>query len=48
MFRDLYNEQTEILANWDRLNQNRKIVGVAGVDAHNNQSFRARQLEDEK
>ncbi|WP_339926130.1 hypothetical protein [uncultured Cyclobacterium sp.] len=48
MFRDLYDEQTEILTNWDRLNQNRKIVGVAGVDAHNNQSFRARHLEDEK
>ena len=48
MFRDLYDEQTEILANWDRLNQNRKIVGVAGVDAHNNQSFRAKHLEEGK
>jgi hypothetical protein len=48
MFRDLYDEQTEILANWDRLNQNRKIVGVAGVDAHNNQSFRAKHLKEGK
>jgi hypothetical protein len=48
MFRELYDEQTEILANWDRLNQHRKIIGVAGVDAHNNQSYRARYLEDGK
>ena len=48
MFRDLYDKQTEILANWDRLNLKRKIVGVAGVDAHNNQNFRARYLANGK
>ncbi len=47
-FRELYDEQNEILANWDQLNQKRRIVGVAGVDAHNNQSFRARFLEEGK
>lgn len=48
VFRDIYDEQVEILANWDRLNKNRKIVGMAAVDAHNNQSFRARYLDDGK
>ena len=48
VFRDIYDEQTEILANWDSINKNRRVVGVAGVDAHNNQSYRARYTEDEK
>ncbi|MEQ8551865.1 MAG: hypothetical protein RIC06_13045 [Cyclobacteriaceae bacterium] len=47
-FREFYDEQTEILSHWDELNSNRKIVGIAGVDAHNNQSFRARYHEDGK
>jgi len=46
-FRELFDEQTDILANWDRLNEKRKIVGVGAVDAHNNQSFRARYLKDD-
>jgi hypothetical protein len=45
-FRELFDEQVEILANWDRLNDQRQVVGIAAVDAHNNQSFRARYLED--
>ena len=48
VFRDIYDEQIEILANWDSLNKNRRIVGMAAVDAHNNQSFRARYLDDGK
>lgn len=48
VFREIFDEQTEILNNWDMLNKNRRIVGMAGVDAHNNQSFRARYREDGK
>ncbi len=48
VFREIYDEQSAILANWDRLNQKRRIVGVAAVDAHNNQSFRARYTADGK
>jgi hypothetical protein len=44
-FRELFDEQTDILNNWDRLNQQRRIVGIGAVDAHNNQNFRARYLE---
>lgn len=47
-FRELYDDQTEILANWDKLNKSRKIVGMAAVDAHNNQNIRARYLDDGK
>lgn len=45
-FRELFDEQTDILANWDRLNVSRKIVGIGAVDAHNNQNFRARYHEN--
>jgi hypothetical protein len=47
-FRELYDEQTEILANWDSLNKKRKIVGMAAVDAHNNQNIRARYLDNDR
>lgn len=47
-FRELYDDQTAIHAHWDELNQGRKIVGIGAVDAHNNQSFRARYHEDGK
>jgi hypothetical protein len=47
-YRELYDEQTAILNNWDSLNLHRQIVGIGAVDAHNNQSFRARYLEDGK
>jgi hypothetical protein len=43
---ELYDDQTEILALWDSLNQYRKIVGFGAVDAHNNQSFRARYIHN--
>ncbi len=45
-FRELYDDQTEILSNWDSLNLGRRIVGIAAVDAHNNQSIRAQYLEN--
>lgn len=45
-YRELYNDQPAIWANWDSLNQYRRIVGMAAVDAHDNQSIRARYLED--
>ncbi len=45
-YRELYDEQSAILAHWDSLNQTRQIVGIAAVDAHNNQSFRARHTDN--
>jgi len=45
-FRELYDDQTDILANWDSLNRKRKIVGMAAPDAHNNQNIRARYLDN--
>ena len=44
--RELFDEQTSILALWDSLNQHRKIIGFSAVDAHENQNFRARYLKD--
>ena len=44
VFREIYDEQISILANWNRINKNRRVVGVAGVDAHNNQSLRILSL----
>ncbi len=43
---ELYDKQEAILANWDGLNQHRKIVGIGAVDAHNNLNIRARFLEN--
>jgi hypothetical protein len=45
-YRELFDEQSKIVALWDSLNQQRRIVGIAAVDAHNNQSIRARYLPD--
>ena len=45
-YRELYDEQTAILARWDSLNQYRRIVGMGAADAHNNQSIRARYTKD--
>ena len=45
-FREMYDEQSEILANWDSLNMKRKIVGIGAPDSHNNQNIRARYLDD--
>lgn len=47
-YRELFDEQHEILQHWDELNRQRRIVGFAAVDAHNNQGFRARYTEDGK
>lgn len=45
-YRELFDEQTKIAALWDSLNNHRRIVGIAAVDAHNNQNIRARYLPD--
>lgn len=45
-YRELFDEQHRIVALWDSLNQYRRIVGIAAVDAHNNQNIRARYLPD--
>lgn len=41
VIRLLYDPQTKILAKWDELNKTRKIVGIQGTDAHQNNGFRA-------
>jgi hypothetical protein len=45
-YRELYDKQESILANWDKLNHGRRIVGVGAVDAHNNLNIRAQFLEN--
>jgi hypothetical protein len=37
----LYDPQPAILARWDELNKTRKIVGIQGTDAHQNNGVRA-------
>ncbi|MDO9341430.1 MAG: PHP domain-containing protein [Bacteroidales bacterium] len=44
--REMFDEQTSILALWDSLNIKRKIVGFSAVDTHENQNIRARYLKD--
>lgn len=39
VIRLLFDRQTDILARWDQLNQDRKIVGIQGTDAHQNNGF---------
>jgi hypothetical protein len=45
-YREMFDEQTSILALWDSLNTIRKIVGFSAADIHENQSIRARYLKD--
>ena len=45
-YREMFDEQTSILALWDSLNTKRKIVGFSAVDTHENQNIRARYLKD--
>jgi hypothetical protein len=44
--REMFDEQTAILARWDSLNTFRKIVGFSAVDTHENQNIRARYIKD--
>ncbi|MCF6332572.1 MAG: hypothetical protein L3J11_04735 [Draconibacterium sp.] len=44
--REMFNEQTPILALWDSLNTTRKIVGFSAIDAHENQNYRARYVNE--
>ena len=46
--RELFDEQTAILALWDSLNTVRKIVGFSAVDTHENQNIRARKMADDR
>ena len=46
VYRELYDDQKNILARWDSLNRQRRIVGVSAVDAHNNQNYRARYTQE--
>lgn len=40
VIRLFFDPQTEILARWDELNKTRRITGIQGTDAHQNQGFR--------
>lgn len=44
--RQMFDEQTFILARWDSLNMTRKMVGFSAVDTHENQNIRARYIPD--
>jgi hypothetical protein len=44
--RQMFDEQTRILARWDSLNMTRKMVGFSAVDTHENQNIRARYIAD--
>ena len=44
--REMFDEQTRILARWDSLNIGRKMVGFSAVDSHENQNIRARYTPD--
>jgi hypothetical protein len=44
--RQMFDEQTTVLARWDSLNMKRKIVGFSAVDTHENQNIRARYLKN--
>jgi hypothetical protein len=44
--REIYDEQTDIMANWDQLNRERRITGIGAADAHNNQNVRARYNDE--
>jgi len=39
VIRLVFDRQTEIMARWDELNKTRKIVGIQGTDAHQNNGF---------
>ena len=47
VFRTFFDRQTAILANWDRLNRDRKIVGIAANDCHQNQGYLGRYTADD-
>lgn len=44
--REMFDEQVEILKNWDMLNTKRRITGFSAMDTHENQNIRARYLPD--
>ncbi|MCK9411096.1 MAG: hypothetical protein M0Q53_02270 [Prolixibacteraceae bacterium] len=45
-YRTIFHRQTGILAHWDSINIQRKIVGFSAVDEHENVNFRARYTKD--
>ncbi len=44
--RQMFDEQTRVVARWDSLNNYRHIVGFAAEDTHENQNIRARYISD--
>ena len=44
--REMFDEQTRILARWDSLNVYTKVIGFSAVDTHENQNIRARYTPD--
>jgi hypothetical protein len=47
-FRMIFDTQHEQMKKWDRLNQNRKMVGFASNDCHQNQGLKGYYTEDGK
>jgi hypothetical protein len=47
-FRMIFDTQREQLKKWDRLNKDRKMVGFASNDCHQNQGFKGYYTEDGK
>lgn len=47
-FRMIFDTQHEQMKKWDRLNQDRKMVGFASNDCHQNQGFKGYYTEDGK
>ena len=45
-FREIFDEQQAILNTWDLVSQTKKVTGIGGADAHNNNSVKARYLKD--
>ena len=43
-YRELFDEQTKMIALWDSLNTHRRVTGFSAIDAHENQNFRAKIL----
>lgn len=48
VIRLFFDPQTEILARWDELNKTRRITGIQGTDAHQNQGYTGVYTEDDK
>jgi hypothetical protein len=47
VLRTVFTRQTKILAHWDELNRDRRMVGICAGDAHQNNGFRGYYTADD-